>query len=310
MTHTSASDGVGVLAEAPNGAKGLQATASGNNAVEATATGAKAIRAESDGSGEYGISAKNAASTGTCWGVRGETQSKNNQAYGVRGNATSDSGAGKGVAGDTYSEVAGAAGVYGRATQSASTETYGVYGTTGSAAGYGVYSAEDSKTDGTHEITGNADVGGHVSAAEGFRGNVGASAFLSANQSIPSDLNFHRVGFDSTVADERNEFDTSTVIFSPAYDGTYHVSIGIRWEDFFSGEVVRYTLNLDGLSSDGMFTKVIQDTNTSKTFSKTLVGLTAGTDITVDVRQESGSSTDIWGDGNTKHTYFTIHQVG
>ncbi|MCE9593161.1 MAG: FG-GAP-like repeat-containing protein [Planctomycetes bacterium] len=98
------------------------------------ATSSLAVLAETNGAGSVGVTGNATATSGASWGVRGSTASATGK--GVYGEATNTNGTtAYGVHGVTLSgNLAGGAGVWGQATQG-----YGVWGTTGSGSGIGVW---------------------------------------------------------------------------------------------------------------------------------------------------------------------------
>ena len=298
VTQTTDSLGVGVLAEAPNGAQGLRATASGNYAAQAKTTGYTALYAETDGDGYNAVHGYNSSGTGLSYGVRGDTASTNADAFGVRGRATSSSGsAAKGVGGITQGDGTGAAGVHGEAAAS-SGEVYGVYGTSASSSGYGVYSDGDSKTAGNQEVTGHQSVG-----------NLGLSAYLSADQSVP-DSTETIIVFDGVNRDDFSAYDETTGDFTVPADGDYRVEVSISWVGTFSGAFITHNLQINGVPDNGFALNFTGNDQVSRSHSKTLFGLSSGDTINVEVRHIAGSSKDVAGASNGTKTYLTITKVG
>jgi hypothetical protein len=123
------------------------------------------------GAGTSGVYGQHTATTGTVYGVRG--QSASSSGYGVYGHTTATSGATYGVYGLSSSTNNGAGvrgigpyvGVWGTAT-STSGVNWGVYGTTNSAGGYGgFFSAPSGGVAG--RFIGNVQVTGSVSKSSG-----------------------------------------------------------------------------------------------------------------------------------------------
>jgi hypothetical protein len=201
----------------------------------------------------------------------------------------------KGISNSAANSSTHPAGVYGETTTS-NGEAYGLYGTTAATSGYAVYASGDSKTDGNHEVTGS------VSA-----GNVGASAYLSTDQSIP-DSTLTAIEYDQTEADHFGGFNTSTGEYTVQEDGDYHVDFAIKWSSILSDVTVDYSL-VTSLNGIEFIERITETSNHGRCFSKTVFSLTSGDTITAQVLQFSGGSRDV--DGNNRgDTYMTIHKVG
>lgn len=323
VTQSSNSNAAAVRARAPNGGRGVRAVADNQIGVFSTSVSSYGVSAVSSSSfgarfatdnGPAAGFGRNQSSSGTDrHGLRGLTDSPGTDSAGVFGRATEGSGVTYGVQGVTQSVDAGAAGVRGEAIGTGGTETYGVYGSSGSSAGYGLYAAGDSRTDGNHEVTGTATVNGYVQADRGFRGNVGASVFLSSDQTIAHNTNT-RIEFDSEVADDRNEFDTTAHEFTCAEPGDYQVQLQVQWMDKLSGQTTMYIrvfagsnlrifqlYNIPGPSTETQWS--------CKNIGKVIKGLTVGDNIYASVEQDEGVSRDLDG-GSPVNTYMTVTQVG
>lgn len=163
--------------------------------------------------------------------------------------------------------------------------------------------------------TDTLDVSGAVNASQGFRGNVGAEAFLSADQTVAASGR-PTVAFDTAVADPRGEFDTSTGNFICAYDGAYHVeaSISAVSGSLNTGQHLTIEIRVNGnnVARNDVYVNSEESPNfPSFSISKTLYGLTNTDAIDIAVDENSGSSFDIYGTaGGREWTYLSVHQVG
>ena len=296
VTDSSDPSAVGVRANAPNGGIGLEAISSGSFAIDALTTGYTAITASTDGADFNALAGFNNATTGWSWGVRGDTDSTNSNAHGVKGYANAAGGAGNGVSGTTRGDGDGATGVHGEALASAGT-TYGVYGTSASAAGFGVFSDGDSKTDGDHEVTGSVSIGSY-----------GSAAYLSGNETISNDT-MTTIPFDATTANDRGEFSTTSHEFTAARDGTYRVDVNVNWSQWFSqGDY--HTLHVEKNGNDVAFTARTSPGDTvpgSISISKTIHGVSNGDTIRAQLYQKSGGDMNIL--GSDSGCYMDIAQV-
>jgi hypothetical protein len=205
----------------------------------------------------------------------------------------------------TYTEADGVAGVRGEANGSGGNETYGIYGTSGSSAGYGTYSDGDSKTDGTHEVTGQVDAG------EGYAGNVGASARFSSKYTLTGDTANYKLPFDTVVEDDRGEFNTTENRFETKYAGDYRVETGIHFSAQYTAdtEVALWVVVNNRLEA---FTKETVPPNSGSIdvypqLSRTLKGLPPDSRIHIEASSD-GSDNDI--KEFTSGTYFVVTQVG
>lgn len=288
-----------------------------------------ALEATTSAGGGTAVDGVASAATGSSTGVYGESHSSKYNAIGVEGRLQNSTGSGAGVYGSVYSTGGGVAGTKGRAFNSTGTsygvegitdsrtdgavgvrgeagattgEVYGVLGTTNSGTGYGVYTPDDAR------VGGDFDVGGSQTV-----GNLGVSAYQSANQTISSGLGTTVIAFDTAVADDRGELDPSTGEFVCAEAGSYRVSAGAEWLDQLPGDTLtQFNIMLNG----GVHTRMRDDVTgaASATFdvahrtSRTLRGLSAGDTITIALGQNSGSSKDLL--GGKANTWVTIEQVG
>jgi hypothetical protein len=141
------------------------------------------VYGRSDSTDGYGVFGDSRASSGFAYGVYGKSDSSRGRGVfgyatndsgntfgmygradspdgtGVVGSARSESGQPVGVKGVTESGDSGTAGVAGVANASSGT-TYGVKGSSNSSAGYGLYTPDDTKIDGTVEVGGDLKVAG------------------------------------------------------------------------------------------------------------------------------------------------------
>jgi hypothetical protein len=156
------------------------------------------------------------------------------------------------------------------------------------------------------------DVDGAVNASEGFRGNVGASAYLSTDQNIGAGAK-EVIAFDTEKTDQRSEFDISTGEFTCAYDGVYHVdaTINISGGSAESGHQFILGINVNGSTefrNKSVVSSEAASTDPSYGISKTLYGLSSSETITLSVNNQTGSAFDVYG-GDSSYTNMTIHQV-
>lgn len=258
---------------------------------------AAGVRAEATGSAQ-GLFAESTKGNG----VAGVTKDGGQiGVFGINNADTNTASTGYGVRGQTDSVGSGSAGVYGRPTQ-ASGLTYGVKGVTDSVhdGAAGVY-GQATNSSGTAAAV-KAD--GHVDVSK-----VGMQAWLTTDQEIQND-NATVVVFDGVDTDHFNAYDSSTGAFSVPVAGDYHVSFCIDWSSSFSGDTVKYRLLINGTFTRGLDADWTESGQIARSFSKTVMGLTAVDTIEVQVYQDSGSSKYIDGYANDQDSYLTIHKVG
>lgn len=206
--------------------------------------------------------------------------------------------------------VIGAAGVYGSTSASGTGATYGVFGSdlSGSTNGYAVWA------DGNSYVNGIQEVGEYVDAAEGYRGAIGASAYFPNN--FPVTSSFQRLPFNSLIADQRGEFDTTNNLFECAYDGAYVVEIGLESVDgndtsgnvHVEMEILQGTAGSNPASSQAIAWNFQPNGNDfAKTFTKTIFGLKAGNRIAVRIRDTAGT---LEVTGSPDETFLVVRQVG
>jgi len=313
-TGSGATRGVlGTVDSSDTGAAGVEGTATASSGVtygvkavtNSTTANAAALRAEDKGS-DGGTAA-----------VEAITESSFGSAEALRAEATS---------GYSNAIVADTGNSYGNAIQAFSESTYypiyAISKGTGGDSAPAIYAESSSLTEEAIEVNGggtsdssgigilsygDADIRGHVDIE-----NVGVSAYISSNQTIPDQANV-TVVFDSVrnSRDDFNAFDTSTGEFTVPVDGDYHVDFMLDWADAFSGDQVYYRIQID--DSGSVRTRLnadwAEDESPARSFSKTLFGLTKDETIYIEVSQLSGSGKDIYGD-NDGDSYLTIHKVG
>jgi hypothetical protein len=165
-------------------------------------------------------------------------------------------------------------------------------------------------SNGTVSINDGVSVTGSVDASTGYRGNVGATAHLSFDQTL-SDSTQTKVEFDAIRnADDRNEFDTSNNKFVCAHDGDYHIEVQIRWKDSFSnGDRISFDVNAGGWvhirSTRGVGGSSVKP---SMHASKTVKNLSQGDEILVNAKHFGGEDKSL--DGKWLTTYISVTQVG
>jgi hypothetical protein len=282
---SSTGSGAGVRAFASNGARGVYASATSGDALYA--------------SSDTGVGVLASANTGDA----GRIDTFDGDATGIRGRALDNnnpSGDGYGVEGRTQAVGQGAAGVYGLA-EKGSGQTYGVHGVT--------FSNESSAAGVRAVGTGDAaavSAEGHVDVSK-----VGVAAYLSSDQTV-ADSTPTTVAFD-TIENNRDDFggfDTSTGVYTVQQDGDYHVDFQVRWASLFNSDtVVRYRLFINGSYSNGIDAETYTpDGSPTRSFSKALLGLSKGDELSIEVSQYSGSSKDI--EGSDARTQVSIHRIG
>ncbi|MGM0591912.1 MAG: hypothetical protein ACQETI_09860, partial [Halobacteriota archaeon] len=290
----------------------------GTEAVTAEATSTTALRAETEGGdGVAGVSGEAVGSTGETVGVEGVTQSSDSEAAGVRGSSTEGN---YGVDGRVYDDESNlptlasfeSAGVIGRTDKSGgwgvvgwSQNNFGVFARTDDADSSALYGFNPQGGVAVNS-QGILEVSEHVDVAK-----VGLSAYLDANQTIDSGI-ATTVVFDATNRDDFGGYDASTGVYTVQEAGDYHVSFTIDWQTNFSAGVnIDYELQINGEFDGGIQadTKTAtSDHRVCRGFSRTLFDLQEGDTLQVTVKQDSGSTADIW--GQNQETYLTLHKVG
>lgn len=271
VTDSADKNAAGVRASAPNGGTGVFASANSNSAVYGNSfSGQGGSFATVIGS--TAVLAQAAAQNTTHHGVEGLTEATGQSSAGVRGVARGGSGQTYGVYGETASNQADAAGVRG---------------------------------------VGNGDApavsaSGHVDVSK-----VGVAAYRLNNQTVP-DSTITTVAFD-TLENSRDDFgglDTSTGVYTVQRDGDYHIDFQIKWDSIFeAGDVIRYRLFINGAYTNGIDAETYAPNGSpTRSFSKALLGLSAGDELEVRVSQYSGSDKDI--EGGTGRTQLSIHRIG
>lgn len=294
-----------------------------NTSTTGTAYGVEGVTdsADTEAVGVYG-NAATAASNAT-FGVVGTTASDHNlaagvfgdgsQAIGVRGISAGDDG----VFGLSY--ASGAAGVYGESKESSGSSTngvrgiarsdadgtagvkgesfatsgatYGVYGSANSADGYGLYSADDARVDGSVSV-----------------GSLGAEVTLGTTQTLTSTSEIVR--FDTVVTDDLNEYSTTTGKWTATNAGTYLVTAQIEWNplNMSAGEGLFINLYLDGTRVATNFRQSGGSAGPSMNLSKTIRNVAAGDTVSVWAQKNSSDDMEIYGD--SRYTWFEISRIG
>lgn len=161
------------------------------------------------------------------------------------------------------------------------------------------------------DTTGPISTDASVDSQNGYRGAVGSAAAISSNFSLTSSL--QKIPFDSLIADQRGEFDTSNNWFECAYDGTYVVEFGFDSSASSTGtiwldvEVVQGSASSNPASSQDMIIEFDGNGMISKTFTKTIYGLKAGNRIYVEMADQSDS---LVLEGGSDDTFISVRQVG
>lgn len=274
--------------------------------------------------GAAGVKGESEGNTGATYGVDGTTASGHSEAAGVRGRSAQPN---QGVLGDVYDNEGNlntlssgeSAGVFGRndktdgfGTVGWSNNHHGLLGRSDDSASAGVLANNSAGgtamvSDGDTQINGNANVTGYADVQ-----NTGFSASRSTNQSIPDGTDT-TIAFDQTEADHfGGGFDTTNGVYTVQQDGDYHVDFKIEWADGFAdGDRIEYYLYVNGGLANGFsaFTDIPGSMVPSRSFSKTIFGLSETDEIWVDVWQNSGGSKDVFGNADGE-TYLTAHKVG
>lgn len=135
------------------------------------------------------------------------------------------------------------------------------------------------------------------------------SVQLGSDQSIPNDV-LTQVRFDEVNLDDAGGHDASTGVYTIQRDGDYHVDVNIEWIALFDEDVIKHSLEVNGVPTQGLFTTSKVTGVPSKAFSKTIFGLTRGDTIGVKVRHNAGTSVKIDGSTGLTQTFMTINKVG
>jgi hypothetical protein len=294
VTDSADSSAAGLRGRAPNGGRGVHATASSGIGVLSHSTDGPGVQASSDTNYGGFFSTVDGGFAGL-------------RAFNIA-NTNPDS-SGFGVEASTDAVGTGAAGVYGEATQG-SGQTYGVRGVTGSPDGYGLGTPDDARVGGTMEVEGHQQVSGALDVGGTVSKGVGASVYAQdTGQTIPADNTEVTVDFNRVVADHRNEWDGSNDLFTCANDGHYHVEAQVVMSDLDEGEHVILSVKTPSRRAETSYISPQDNLLKNVTVSKTLMNLTAGTDIELTIRQPGGTSTGIYPFGSHE-TYMTIAQIG
>lgn len=275
------------------------------------------------GDGAAGVYGKAAGSTGRTLGVRGVTHSDDARAAGVRGEApASGEGTTEGVKGETDAKgtfhnsvgFVPAAGVHGEAkSTSGVVDNAGVRGTNNSSSGRGYGVIGETVSDDS-DAAGVYGIGSGEAAAVSALGrvditDVGLSAWLTANQTIPGSTN-ETVVFDGVNADDFDGYNSSTGVYTVQQAGDYHVDVMLNWFDNLTGNIVSYVLLVNDIHYRGIKAGLEERGIPSRSHSKTVFGLKPGDTLEVEVRHDSSETKDLKGDSNAEETYLTIHKVG
>jgi hypothetical protein len=283
VTQSPELGAAGVRAEAPNGGRGLYATATGGAAAYARSKEFFGGFVGTEDGSRIGLYAGNLANTnpsGSGIGVRGYTQTTGDGSIGVLGKAETSTGSTYGVKGTTQSTDQSAAGVYGRATEGSGV-TYGLRGVTDSPEGYGVFTPDDAN------VGGDLDVGGTV------RRNAMTEAHFGSGFTVSSGGQ-QVLQFDRTAVDEPGAWDTNNYEYTCPSAGHYQVTLNLKFISSFSAEtVVAPNIRLNGSSSFKWIKEAFAGESWEYSLTQTLVGLSSGDTIQPTIRQESGSSKDM-----------------
>lgn len=196
-----------------------------------------------------------------------------------------------------------AVGVFGNSVAS-SGQTVGVVGRTESADGIGVIGNDISGDGLAMYASGDLEVEGSVSTRD-----VGMSAALSSDQSIPNDTQTV-VTFDSVVQDDFGAYDPSTGEFTVPAAGDYRVEAGIFWSESFSNDRIDHQIEVNGSIDGGVNVSFDGSDNVARTHTRTLFGLSQGDTITIEVQQRSGSAKDLFGSQIGAETYLSVVKSG
>ncbi|PSQ50792.1 hypothetical protein BRD19_00020 [Halobacteriales archaeon SW_7_65_23] len=266
----------------------------------------------------------------TAAGVLGDNTSSGETPVGVEGNAPNSSN-GRGVVGTSLSNQSN------YTDFAASPEGYGVYGV--SDRYYGVFAYKPAGTDGPAlfarsdvnvpsiltlqtgggpaietqdvEANGYVEADGYVEASDGFRGNVGASAYKSSSQTV-SGNSTETVVFGSVEADQRNEYDESNGEFTCAYDGTYNVDVGLNLTSVDQGDEYEIDIEVNGGTEARkvlLMSSADDGDDPTFTLSRNLFNLSSGDTIKVDFKNEGSNSVNVYG-SSSYWTWLTVRQVG
>jgi len=268
---------------------------------------------------------KGEISDDTAAGVLGDNTSSGTTPVGVEGNAPNSSN-GRGVVGTSLSDQSN------YTDFTASPEGYGVYGV--SDRYYGVFAYKPAGTDGPALFarsdvnvpsietfqngsgpaieTQDVEANGYVEASDGFRGNVGASAYNGSTQTV-SGGSTETVVFDTVEADQRNEYDESNGEFTCAYDGTYNIDVGINLTSVDQGAEYDIEIKVNG-STEAVKVLLMSSADDSNdptfTLSRNLFNLSSGDTIRVDFDNGGSNSVNVYGSSNSYWTWLTVRQVG
>jgi hypothetical protein len=231
-------------------------------------------------------------------GLESTTEDDQSKAVWARHVGSNGTGNDHAVLAQTYTEAAGVAGVRGEAKGTAGNETYGVYGTSSSSSGYGLYTPDDAKVDGDLAVEGDLP-----------QSTGGAEITLGSDQTISSNT-YTKIQYDSKVTDQRNEFDTNTNEFTCAYDGNYHVEASAAWQYLPSGAYTIIEIEVNGADVGAEHNQAGASGFQSDAISKTLFGLSAGDSIHVEIYQDQSDQTLVSGTTSRRYTTLTIGQVG
>ncbi|PSQ42252.1 hypothetical protein BRD17_09075 [Halobacteriales archaeon SW_7_68_16] len=289
-------DGIGVYGEATG---------------DGTTRGVEGV-AQSSSDDAAGVCGRAADTSGVTFGVKAITSSTNGDAAGLR--AFGRNGNADGIQGTAYGS--GGVGVVGTAKSGAN---YGVSATNEASSGtaaYGLFAyTSSSDAPAIYSLSGNEvaiESESAIDASTGYRGAVGSSAYLSSDFSLTN--SFRKVEFDSLVADQRDEFDTSNHWFECGYDGAYAVELGLESTSNTTGslrlslEIDRGTANSNpAVDQELSWDFVPGDSTFARTYTKTIYGLLAGNRISIWMK-DTASSAELT--SRSGETFLAVRQVG
>jgi hypothetical protein len=295
-----------------------------NTATSGTGYGVEGVT-DSPDRGAAGVHGHAAAlSPDPTFGVVGTTASDDNlaagvygdgdQALGVRGISSGDDGvfglsyasgsAGvygenkepsgsstNGVRGIARSGADGTAGVKGQSFAT-SGATYGVFGSASSPDGYGLYSADDARVEGSVSM-----------------GAVGTEVVRTTDLSVPGSTTV-TVAYDTVRTDDLNEYDTGTGTWTATNAGDYLVTAQVEWgqSNMSAGEGLNLYIYRNGSTFATNYRQSAGSNGPSMNVSKTVRGLGAGDTISVRVSHYNASGMEI--SGSAQYNWLEISRIG
>ena len=156
-----------------------------------------------------------------------------------------------------------------------------------------------------NELTDGSTTTLHEHAGDGYQS--GCRVYLSANQSIPNNVNT-LVEFDRESWDTQNEFDTSTHKFTADVAGKYLVSFFVNIDDINIGDIMYTYIYVNDAQAWVLWTYAVVNAQNMAMSSATVLDLAIGDTVSLLVKQQEGTAQTLVSGESFAH--MVIQKVG